>query len=122
MLYVYTCSSEKGCNHTFERVMSAAKWKAKVRCPMCKRMAHQNLLAQHSGGQVDSQMMEYQFEGDNGTRMYAAAYLPNQMDEMKKRHPNRQFRLVNGCYLPCIKHRRDKLQFLKERGNWIEKD
>lgn len=122
MVYVYNCSSKKGCGHTFNRSMSVKDWKGKVKCPKCGRMANQNLLAQHSSGGIDSQMREYQMEGDNGTRMYAAAYLPNQIDEMKKKHPNRQFRFVNGCYLPVIKHRRDKLQFLKERGNWIEKD
>ena len=120
--YVYTCSSKKGCGHTFERFMEISKWKAKVKCPKCGKMAHQNLLEQHKGGNADSQMMEYQFEGDRGTRMYAAAYLPNQVEEMKKRHPNRKFIFRNGCYIPEIKHRRDKLQFLKERGNWIEKD
>ena len=116
MIYVYSCSSKKGCGHTFERSMSADKWKSKVKCPKCGKMAHQNLLAQHAGGNVDSQMREYQFEGDTGTRMYAASYLPQQYEEMKRKHPNRQFRLVNGAYLPVIKHRRDKLQYLKEYG------
>lgn len=115
-VYVYTCSSEKGCGETFERFMSIAKWKEKVKCPKCGKMAHQNLIEQHKGDNIDSQMREYQFEGGTGTRMYAASYLPSQMDEMKRKHPNRKFRLVNNCYLPVIKHRRDKLQYLKEYG------
>lgn len=119
MIYCYTCSSEKGCGHSFERSMSVKDWKAKVKCPECGRMAHQNLRMQHQGGNVDSQMMEYQFEGDHGTRMYAAAYLPNQIDEARKLHPGTDFRLHNGCYIPVIKNRRHKLQFLKER-NFVE--
>ena len=122
MIYTFTCSSEKGCGHTFDKSIPVDKWKSKAKCPKCGKMANQNLLEQHKSGNADSQMKEYEFYGDNGTRMYAAAYLPNQVDEMRKRHPNRQFRFVNGCYLPVIKHRRDKLQYLKERGNWIEKD
>lgn len=119
MTYCYTCSSKKGCGHTFERSMPVSKWKPKVKCPMCKRMAHQNLLAQHQSGGVDSQMREYQFEGDTGTRMYAAAYLSNQIDEARKKHPGTDFRLHNGCYIPVIKHRRHKMKFLKER-DYIE--
>ena len=116
MIYCYSCSSKKGCGHTFEHVTTANKWKPKKKCPKCGKMAHQNLLTQHQGGNIDSQMREYTMEGSAGTRMYAASYLPQQMEEMKKKHPNRQFRLVNGCYLPVIKHRRDKLQYLKEYG------
>jgi len=116
MVYVYTCSSKKGCGHTVERSMSVKDWKPKIKCPKCGRMAHQNLLAQHSSGGIDSQMREYQFYGDNGTRMYAAAYLPNQIDEARKKHPGTDFRLHNGCYIPVIKHRTHKLKFLKERN------
>ena len=114
-IYIYTCSSEKGCNHTFERFMSIDKWKPKVKCPKCGKMAHQNLLEQHKDGSIDSQMMEYQFDGDNGTRMYAASYLPNQIDEARKKHPGTDFKLHNGCYIPRIKNRTHKLKFLKER-------
>ena len=121
-VYVYTCSSEKGCGHTFERSMSVKDWKDKVKCPKCGKMAHQNLLAQHKDGNADSQMMEYTMEGDTGTRLYGASYLPQQLEDAKKKHPNRRFRLVNGCYLPVIKHRRDKLQYLKEYGNYVEYD
>jgi hypothetical protein len=47
--------------------------------------------------------------------MYAAAYLPNQIDEARKKHPGTDFRFVNNCYLPVIKNRTHKLKFLKER-------
>ena len=120
MIYCYTCNN--GCDCTFERSMSVENWKASMKCPKCGKMAPQNLLAQHKSGGIDSQMMKYQFEGNTGTRMYAAAYLPNQINEARKRHPGTDFRLYNGCYIPVIKHRRHKLKFLKERGNWIEKD
>lgn len=121
MTYVYSCSSEKGCGHTFDRSMSVEDWKGKVKCPKCGRMANQNLLAQHSSGGIDSQMREYQFEGDNGTRMYAASYLGGQEKEMKRKHPGRDFKWHNSCWIPIIKNRRDKLRFLKER-DYIEKD
>ena len=122
MIYCYKCSSKKGCGHTFECTMPADKWKAKAKCPKCSRMAHQNLLAQHGDGNIDSQMREYTMEGIRGTRLYGACYLPHQLEDAKKKHPNRNFRLVNNCYLPVIKHRRDKLQYLKEYGNYVEYD
>lgn len=115
MLYIYTCSSEKGCSHTFDRSMSVKNWKSKVKCPKCGKMANQNLLAQHSSGGIDSQMREYQFEGDNGTRMYAASYLGGQEKEMKRKHPGRDFKWHNSCWMPVIKNRTDKMKFLKER-------
>jgi hypothetical protein len=99
--------------------MSAENWKSKTKCPKCGKIAHQDLLAQHRSGTIDSQMREYEFYGDNGTRMYAAAYLPNQIDEARKKHPGTDFRLCNGCYIPVIKNRTHKLKFLKER-NFIE--
>jgi len=102
--------------------MSVKDWKQRVKCPKCGRMAPQNLLAQHAGGNIDSQMMEYTMEGERGTRLYGACYLPHQLEDAKKKHPNRRFRLVNNCYLPVIKHRRDKLQYLKEYGNYVEYD
>jgi hypothetical protein len=102
--------------------MSVKDWKSKVKCPKCGRMANQNLLVQHSSGGIDSQMREYTMEGACGTRLYGASYLPQQLEDAKKKHPNRRFRLVNGCYLPVIRHRRDKLQYLKEYGNYVEYD
>ena len=119
MIYVYTCSLEKGCGYTFERSMSADKWKNRVKCPKCGRMAPQNLLAQHGSGGIDSQMREYQFDSDTGTRMYAAAYLGGQEEEMRRKHPGREFKWHNSCWLPVIKNRVDKLKFLKER-NYVE--
>ena len=120
-IYCYTCSSEKGCNHSFERSMAVKDWKAKVKCPKCGRMAHQNLLAQHSGGQVDSQMMEYRFEGDNGTRPYAASYLLNQKEDAHRVHPGTDFRVHNGCYMPVIKNKTHYKKYLKEM-NFVEKN
>lgn len=119
MIYCYKCSSKKGCGHAFERSMPAKDWKSRVKCPKCGKMAHQNLLAQHQGGKIDSQMMEYTMEGKRGCRMYAAGYLPNQMDEARKIHPGREFRLVNGAMLPVIKNRTDRKKYLKEM-NFVE--
>lgn len=96
--------------------MSKAEWTDQCECG---EEAHRNLVAEHADGNVDSQMREYTFDGDNGCRCYAAAYLPQQKEEMKKNHPSRQFKFVNGCYLPVIKNRADFKKFLKER-NYIE--
>jgi len=119
MKYVYTCSSEKGCGNTFERSMSVDKWKSKVKCPKCGKMANQNLLEQHKSGGIDSQMRDYQFYGDTGTRPYAASYLLNQKKEAHKIHPGTDFREYNGCYMPIIKNKTHYKKFLKER-NFVE--
>jgi hypothetical protein len=91
-------------------------------CPTCGKQAYHDLVADHSGGNVDSQNQEYTMWGEHGTRLYGACYLPHQLNEAKRKHPNRQFREVNGCLLPVIKHRCDKLQYLKEYGNYVEYD
>jgi len=82
-------------------------------------MAHQNLLAQHSSGGIDSQMVEYPFDGDNGTRPYAASYLLNQKEEAHKAHPGTNFREYNGCYMPIIKNRTHYKKYLREM-NFVE--
>ena len=114
--YCFKCSV---CGKSYEKMLPMSKAEWTDNCT-CGAVANRDIVTEHKSGNVDSQMREYQFDGDNGTRMYAAAYLPHQMEEMKKNHPNRKFKLVNGAYIPVIKHRRDKLQFLKERGNWVE--
>lgn len=116
-IYVFSC----GCGNTFEKFSSVKDWKPKRKCPKCGKMAHQNIIAEHKSGNVDSQMREYEFEGSTGTRMYGASYLPNQIDEARKLHKGTDFRLYNGCYLPVIKNRTHKLKYLKEM-NFIEKD
>jgi hypothetical protein len=96
-----------------------------VKCT-CGKAAKRDYRAEVSGGVLNSQHKEYEMFSSNGTRMYAASYLPQQLEDAKKKHPGRSFKLVNGCYLPEIKHRRDKLQYLKEYGGaagaWIEYD
>lgn len=120
-IYCYSCSAKKGCGHIFERFMSVKDWKSKVKCSKCGRMANQNLLAQHRSGGIDSQMREYQMEGSNGCRLYAASYLPNQIEQAKKIHPGREFKFVNNCYLPVIKNRTDRKKYLNEMG-FVEYD
>lgn len=119
MVYWYTCSSEKGCGHTFDRSMSAKNWKGKVKCSKCGRMANQNLLAQHSSGGIDSQMHEYNMEGSTGCRPYAASYLLNQKEKAHQAHPGTDFKEVNGCYMPVIKHKTHYKKYLKEM-NFVE--
>jgi len=110
--YVYTCPE---CKKTYEKVLPMSKAEWTDRCE-CGAKAHRNLVAEHADGNVDSQNREYTMFGDSGCRVYAAAYLPQQKEEMMKNHPNREFKLVNGCYLPVIKHRQDFKKFLKERN------
>lgn len=59
-------------------------------------------------------MREYDFDGEHGTRLYPAGYLPNQAAEAHAKHPGTDFRLHNGALLPVIRNRTHKLQYLKE--------
>jgi putative FmdB family regulatory protein len=112
MIYCYKCLE---CGKQFEEVLSMSESDKKISCE-CGGNTVRDFQTEVSGGVIDSQHREYDFEGSNGTRMYAAAYLPHQKEEMLKNHPGRDFKLRNGCYLPVIKDRMDKKQFLKERG------
>lgn len=116
-IYCYKCED---CGNSFEKTLSMKDCMKSQKCS-CGKKAVRDLITEHSDGGVDSQMREYQFEGDMGTRMYAASYLPNQMEEARRVHPGREFREVNGAMLPVIKHRRDKLKYLKEM-NFVERD
>lgn len=116
--YSYRCLT---CGTTFELVVSMKDVKQEEPCPTCGKQAYHDLIADHSGGGVDSQNREYEFYGERGTRLYAGAYLPNQIDEARKKHPGTNFVLYNGCFIPRIRNRRHKLQYLKER-NFIEYD
>ena len=116
--YSYVCSE---CKTVFEFVSSMKDWQQIRPCIKCKADANHSVILDHKAGGVDSQMREYQMEGNNGTRLYGASYLPHQMEEARRVHPGRDFKLVNGAMLPVIKHRRDKLRYLKEMG-YIEYD
>lgn len=88
----------------------------------CGESMERDFHLEHTRGGVDCMNQDYEFEGPNGTRLYAASYLPNQIEDAKKKHPGREFKLKNGCYLPVIKNRGDKLRYLKEYGNYEEYD
>jgi hypothetical protein len=115
-LYCFRCE----CGKSFEKVLSMKDCLKSQNCE-CGKKAHRDLIAEHRDGTVDSQMREYQFEGEHGTRMYAASYLPNQINEARKVHPGTDFKLRNGCYIPVIKNRNHKLKYLREMG-YVEKD
>ena len=117
--YSYKC---KNCGCGFEILAPMKDSDKKQPCPNCSKSAERDIAADHNGGVMDSQMREYTMEGSTGTRMYGASYLPQQLEVAKKKHPGRDFKLVNGAYLPVIKHRRDKLRYLKEYGNYVEYD
>lgn len=80
----------------------------------CGKKASRDLIAEHADGGVDSQMREYEFYGENGTRMYGAAYLDNQIEDARKKHPGTDFIWHNKCWLPRIKNRQHKLKYMKE--------
>lgn len=111
-IYSYRCLN---CGNTFEVVAPMSECDKRKKCS-CGKLAYRDLAADHNGGTVDSQNRDYQFEGDTGTRMYAAAYMKGQETEMKEKHPGRDFKWHNSCWLPVIKNRQDKKKFLKERG------
>jgi len=117
-IYSYKC---KVCEESFEIVAAMKDFNKRKKCPNCGRLAYRDIVADHSSGVVDSQMMEYMMEGSTGCRMYAASYLPHQISEAKRVHPGREFKLVNNCYLPIIKNRTDRKKYLKEM-NYAEYD
>lgn len=114
-LYPFKCS---GCGLEFEKNCSMNEAPLKTKCLKCNKTAHRDWNAY---GKTDSQMIDYSFESNNGTRLYPCAVLPNQVDEAKKRHPGTEFRMHNGAYLPVIRNRTHKLRFLKEQ-NFCELD
>ena len=109
------------CGKVFEQFVHIS---TKVRSRKCKcggKIIH-DFVADHKGGNVDSQMKEYSFEGDKGTRLYPCAVLnEEQLAKARKQHPGFDWRQHNGAWLPVIKNRTDKLRFLKQR-NWCELD
>ena len=117
-IYCYKCPE---CGATDEKFCSITKRPKPLPCKKCEVNMVRDIIAEHSGGNVDSQMRDYQFYGEHGTRMYAAAYLGGQEKEMRERHPGREFRWHNSCWLPVIKNRNDKLKYLKER-DYVEKN
>ena len=116
--YSYKC---KNCGCGFELLAPMKDSGKKQPCPNCSKSAGRDIAADHSNGTVDSKMREYTMEGENGCRMYAASYLPHQMSEARRVHPGREFKLVNGAYLPDIKNRTDRKKYLKEM-NYVEYD
>ena len=115
-IYCFKCN----CGKTFEKVLPMKDCMKPQKCD-CGKVADRDLLAEHGSGNVDSQMKDYQFDGPNGTRMYAASYLPHQMSEAKRVHPGREFKLVNGAYIPVVKNRTDRKKYLREM-DYIEYD
>jgi len=111
--YSFICSH---CRHEFVKFVSIGQYKDHCKCRLCGKRAEHSYAADHAGGTADSQHRAYSFEGETGTRMYGASYLPNQAAEAKKNHKGREFREHNGCLLPVIKDRTDKLKYLSEYG------
>lgn len=116
--YCYSCEN---CGNSFEHTCSMSQMTKTRKCPSCGKRAYHDFVSDHKYGNTDSQMREYSIDGSSGTRLYTASYLPSQVDEMKKRHPGRDFKFINGCYLPVIRNRTDKLKYLRER-NYVEYD
>lgn len=115
MIYPFKCS---GCGLEFEQNHSMSKAPLKVKCLKCSKVAHRNWNVY---GETDSQMMDYSFESDTGTRLYPCAVLPSQVEETKKKHPGTEYKERQGCLVPIIRNRTHKLKFLREH-NFIEMD
>ena len=115
-VYSFQCK----CGNIFVKYSSIKDYKSKRKCSKCGKMACHSVILDHKDGNVDSQMKDYRFDGETGTRLYPCAVLPNQLEETKKKHPGTEYKLHNGSYLPVIKNRAHKLKFLKEHG-WEEK-
>jgi len=115
--YCFRC---KACGAKFEEVHSITAAPTKARC-LCGADAGRDWKAEVAGGVLDSQMREYDFDGECGCRMYPAGYLPNQAAEAHAKHPGTDFRVCNGTLLPVIRNRRHKLKYLKEHG-FVELD
>ena len=116
--YCYKC---KDCEKEFEVVAPMKDSNKERKCPDCGKKANRDIATEQCGGILDSQIHEYNMEGSRGCRMYSASYLPHQMSEARRVHPGRDFKLVNGCYLPVIKHRTDRKKYLKEM-DYVEYD
>lgn len=114
--YCYTC---EGCKKRFEVVAQMEDSDKKRKCSDCGRIANRDLLTEQRGGVLDSQMHEYNMEGSTGCRPYAASYLLNQKEKAHQVHPGTDFKEVNGCYMPVIKHKTHYKKYLKEM-NFVE--
>lgn len=122
-IYNYHC---KVCGKRFTSSIPISDYNKTSQCE-CGNYADHDIRADHIDGGVDRMMREYTFDGDGGTRMYAGAYLANQKEEAHRNHPGRDFVERNGALIPVIKHRQDKLQYLKEKSratgqHWCELD
>lgn len=117
-VYIFRCLV---CDKVVEKFLSITK-KVKDRKCECGGRAVHDWVAENKGGIVDSQMTQYPFDGSNGTRLYPCAVL-NEKDlaEARKKNPTTEYRQFNGCFIPVIKNRTEKLAFLK-RNNFIELD
>lgn len=115
-IYCYKCES---CKKGFEITALMKDSNKKRQCPSCKKIANRNFVAEQSGGILDSQMHEYNMEGSHGCRPYAASYLLNQKELAHKTHPGTDFKVVNNCYMPVIKHKTHYKKYLKEM-NFVE--
>lgn len=115
-VYTYVCS----CGKIFEKFSSIANYQEKRKCE-CGKIANHSIALDHRYGNVDSQMKEYQFDGENGTRLYPCAVLPSQIEEAKRQHPTTDYIYHQGCYVPRIRNRTHRKRFLKEHG-FIEFD
>lgn len=116
-IYNYRCFV---CNKLIEKFSPINKIRKSIKCS-CGAKATRDWVADHQGGNVDSQMREYSFDADTGTRLYPLGVLSNQIDEERKKNPDIEYRFHNGTYLPVVHNRTEKLKLLK-RKNFVELD
>ena len=108
--YCFSCE----CGNKFEKILPMSDSGKLQKCK-CGKQAKRDFMAEHADGVLDSQMQEYNMDGHWGCRPYAMSYLPHQMtDTIRRKHPGRDFKLVNNCYLPVIKNRQDYKRYIRE--------
>ena len=112
MVYCFACPD---CGCRYEVVAPIKEGPVESLCA-CGGVAHRDRRAELASGAVDCMNRDYSFDGESGTRLYGASYLPNQRDEAHRAHPDTEFKVYNGTLLPVIKNRRHKLRYLKEHG------
>jgi hypothetical protein len=97
-----------------------ADFKEKRKCK-CGRMAQHSIVLDHKDGNADSQMKDYSFYGDTGTRLYPCSVTKDGLAEARRQHPGTDYQYHNELYIPVIKNRAHKKKFLREHG-YVELD
>lgn len=103
-IYPYKCVE---CGNEFDELYSMKESPLKVRCKICKGLAHRNWNAYGRTDEVMKRNVRYS---------YSLGCRPWQLEAMRKLHPGAKFVKKGKGYVMEIKNRQEKLQRMKERG------